>query len=304
MSVIDFRDQNRKLALSVSSEIWNNIPRSIFLADLEENSEPPSWFKDSPWNAPAFRLPSAFARHAQLQGQRTPLPAAASGMRMMAASGDAAKAEFEAAMQAIGLEIPRGGVIADGKIHRCNTTDGKNGKNDGAYCLHLDDGIPAGWFQNHKDGAGVRRWHARTGQKLTEAEVAAHKAKVRAQQAQREAELEKEHVRTAARATALVENNPDADDSHLYFVRKKSRRRAVSSIRRHRSRSRHGGIPQRMSLSLRPAISTAPFGTCRSSTLTVAKTFSRIAARLAASSSSVRQAPPSPQPDSIRMGSI
>jgi putative DNA primase/helicase len=110
-------------------------------------------------------------------------------------------------------------LIADGEVHRCDV-EGKNGKGDGAYCLHLD-GIPAGWFQNHKDGAGVRRWHARTGRKLNDAEVAAHKAKVRAQQAQREAELEKEHVRTAARATTLVENNPDADDLHLYFVRKK-----------------------------------------------------------------------------------
>lgn len=77
MSVINFRDQNRKLPLSTSSKIWNDIPWSIFLADLEEDPEPPSWFKDSPWNAPTFRLPPAFARHAQLQGQRTPLPAAA-----------------------------------------------------------------------------------------------------------------------------------------------------------------------------------------------------------------------------------
>ena len=65
MSLIDFRDQNRKLALSASSKNWNNIPRSIFLADLEENPELPSWFKGSRWNAPAFRLPSAFARFAQ-----------------------------------------------------------------------------------------------------------------------------------------------------------------------------------------------------------------------------------------------
>ena len=130
------------------------------------------------------------------------------------------RAEFEAAMAAAGLEIPNGGVVADGKIHRCDV-EGKNGKGDGAYCLHLDD-HPCGWFQNHKDGAGVRRWHARTGQKLTEAEVAAHKAKVRAQQAQREAELEKEHVRTAARATALVENNPDADDFRIPTSSEKS----------------------------------------------------------------------------------
>ena len=130
---------------------------------------------------------------------------------------DAEKQFCEAAAQC-GLIIEN--LIADGEIHRCDV-EGKNGKGDGAYCLHIDDSIPAGWFQNHKDGVGVHRWHARTGQKLTDAEVAAHRAKVRAQQAQREAELEKEHVRMAARATALVENNRDADDLHPYFVRKK-----------------------------------------------------------------------------------
>jgi hypothetical protein len=43
-------------------------------------------------------------------------------------------------MQAIGLEIPRGGVIADGQIHRCNASgSGEHGKGDGAYCLHLEE---------------------------------------------------------------------------------------------------------------------------------------------------------------------
>ena len=224
MSVINFRDQNRKLALSVSSEIWNNIPRPIFPADLEENPEPPSWFKDSPWNAPAFRLPSAFARHAQLQGQRTPLPAAASGMRMMAASGDAAKAEFEAAMQAIGLEIPRGGVIADGQIHRCNASgSGKHGKGDGAYCLHLDGDIPYGWFQDHRDGVGVRHWHFRTGQKFTKEEVAAFKEKVRKQRAARAAHLVKVQVETAERARAIFDAADNAPADHPYLVEKKIR---------------------------------------------------------------------------------
>jgi hypothetical protein len=128
---------------------------------------------------------------------------------------DAAEQFREVAAQG-GLIIEH--LVADGEIHRCDV-EGNGGKGDGAYCLHLD-GIPAGWFQNHRDGAGVRRWHARTRQKLTEAEVAAHKAKVRVRKAQREAELEKEHLKTAERATALVENNPNADDSRLYFVRK------------------------------------------------------------------------------------
>ncbi|MFZ0570233.1 MAG: hypothetical protein WAM63_07090, partial [Rhodomicrobium sp.] len=54
---------------------------------------------------------------------------------------DGLKADFEAAMRAAGLIPPRGGIVADGEIHRCDV-EGKGGKSDGVYCLHLD-GVPA-----------------------------------------------------------------------------------------------------------------------------------------------------------------
>ncbi len=87
-----------------------------------------------------------------------------------------AAAEFEAAMAAAGLKVPPGGVKADGKIHRCDV-EGEGGKGEGAYQLDLE-GIPAGSFQNNRDGARPRRWHARTGRKFTSAEIAAFKEKV------------------------------------------------------------------------------------------------------------------------------
>ena len=137
---------------------------------------------------------------------------------------DAAKAEFEAAMQAIGLEIPRGGVIADGEIHRCNASgSGKHGKGDGAYCLHLDGDIPYGWFQDHRDGVGVRHWHFRTGQKFTKEEVAAFKEKVRKQRAARAAHLVKVQVETAERARAIFDGAEDTPADHTYLVEKKIR---------------------------------------------------------------------------------
>ena len=128
-------------------------------------------------------------------------------------------AEFEAAMAAAGLEVPPGGVKADAKIHCCDV-EGKGGKGEGAYQLDLD-GIPAGWFQNNRDGARPRRWHARTGQKLTAAEVAAYKEKTRLQQAARDAFLAQQQEQTAKRAAALIDGSEDAPASHRYLSSKK-----------------------------------------------------------------------------------
>jgi hypothetical protein len=185
MSVIDFRDQNRKLALSVSLEMWNNFPRSIFLADLEENSEPPSWFKNSPWNAPSFRLPSAFARHAQSQRQRTPFPAAAATMTMMVASGDAEQ-QFREAASRRGLELPN--QLVYGQLSRCSVAGDKGKKQSGSY-LYYADGVPAGGFQNWKDGLGWEDWRADIGgRKLTPAEVEENRRRRREAEEQRAAD--------------------------------------------------------------------------------------------------------------------
>ena len=127
--------------------------------------------------------------------------------------------EFEAAMADAGLEVPLGGVKADGKIHRCDV-EGEGGKGDGAYQLHLD-GIPAGWFQSNRDGASPRRWHARTGQKFTATEVAAYKEKARSQQAARNAFLAQQQEQTAKRAAALIDGSEDAPASHRYLDSKK-----------------------------------------------------------------------------------
>ena len=60
-------------------------------------------------------------------------------------------AEFREAMRRRGLEPPKN-IIADGKLHRCDVAGGRSGRGDGAYTLHLDGAVPAGGFQNWKDG--------------------------------------------------------------------------------------------------------------------------------------------------------
>jgi putative DNA primase/helicase len=130
-----------------------------------------------------------------------------------------AAAEFEAAMGAAGLKVPPGGVKADGKIHRCDV-QGEGGEGEGSYQLDLE-GIPAGWFQNNRDRARPRRWHARPRRELAPAEIAAFKEKVRLQKASRDADLAQQQEETAKRAAALIEDSEDAPGSHPYLSCKK-----------------------------------------------------------------------------------
>jgi phage/plasmid primase-like uncharacterized protein len=53
--------------------------------------------------------------------------------------------------------IPPDKLIADGKIHRCDA-EGKHGKNDAAYLIHLDS-VPAGGMENHRDGLEWTKWN-------------------------------------------------------------------------------------------------------------------------------------------------
>ena len=121
-------------------------------------------------------------------------------------------------MEAAGLKVPPDGVKADGKIHRCDV-QGEGGEGEGSYQLD-PDGIPAGWFQNNRDGARLRRWHARPG-RITPAEIAAFKEKVRLQKAARDADHAQQQEETAKRAAALIEGSEDAPASHPYLSSKK-----------------------------------------------------------------------------------
>ena len=126
--------------------------------------------------------------------------------------------QFEDAMAARGLVPPKRGIVADGKIHRCDTTE-KSGKGDGAYCLHLDR-FPAGWFQNHQDGIGPETWCASRTETLTPAERKALKALQRKQAKEREAQLAKVRAEAAQTARSIWAACPAAPDDHPYLVLK------------------------------------------------------------------------------------
>ena len=110
---------------------------------------------------------------------------------------DDVKSRFVAAMGNRNLALAAHQKLeADGRIHRCDATNKQHGhgKDDGAYCLHLDS-WPAGWFKNHTDGLGTTKWKywSGGGPRLNAAQYAELKQKQRrasllAQRAQHEAQ--------------------------------------------------------------------------------------------------------------------
>lgn len=138
--------------------------------------------------------------------------------------------QFAAAMAARGI-IPPSEIQADGQIHRCNVA-GRNGVNDASYLLHID-GIPAGGFENWKDGLGWQNWKADIGRSITPAEEAALRAKVQEAQKVREAEQVKRRGEAREQACLIwAEAQPCA--KHEYLERK--------SIKAHSTRLHQGKL--------------------------------------------------------------
>ena len=125
--------------------------------------------------------------------------------------------QFRAALAGRGILPKDGEIIADGRIHRCNA-EGRGGKGDAAYLLHLD-GIPAGGFENWRDGFGWENWRADIDRTLSPAEEAAHRVKL--ENSRRERELEEAKRKATARKRALsVFEDAALCDSHPYTDRK------------------------------------------------------------------------------------
>lgn len=63
--------------------------------------------------------------------------------------------EFAEAMQSVGLTVPAGHPIMDGKRHRVPVVDDKKGEKTGFYIGHLD-GHPAGYIKNNRSGVDMK----------------------------------------------------------------------------------------------------------------------------------------------------
>lgn len=124
--------------------------------------------------------------------------------------------QFRDAMLAAGL-TPPDEIDATGKLQRF-ASNGKRGDEAGWYVFH-DDGIPAGEFGCWRAGFS-QKWRADIGRPLTPVEDAAHRAKVEAIRAEREADEKRQRMDAAEKAKGIWEPAPLATDEHDYLRRK------------------------------------------------------------------------------------
>ncbi len=123
--------------------------------------------------------------------------------------------QFSAAIAATGLEAPDS-INADGAIHRFST-NGRRGDDSGWYMLHLD-GIPAGAFGCWRAGL-QSSWCAKSDKAMTATEREAHRARIKAMRAQRDAAQTERHQQAGNTAAALWQAAAPAI-SHDYLTRK------------------------------------------------------------------------------------
>jgi putative DNA primase/helicase len=128
--------------------------------------------------------------------------------------------QFKDAMRRRSL-VPPDQLHGDGRLHRCDA-EGRTGRSDGSYLLHLDDGLPAGGLQNWRDGLGWEVWRAHLGRQLTDVEQAQHRVRAEAMRAQRAAEEAQRHAAAAMKAQRIWDAaDPRGALLHRYVVEKR-----------------------------------------------------------------------------------
>lgn len=124
--------------------------------------------------------------------------------------------EFRKAMMDAGI-MPPVEIIADGKMHSFSTND-KESDDAGRYIFHID-GIPAGWFCDHRKGI-EQKWHLNLGRALTDQEQAAYQAKIAKIRQKRDMDdLQRKEV-AKAKSISIWKAATPAQVDHPYLVRK------------------------------------------------------------------------------------
>ena len=119
---------------------------------------------------------------------------------------NAALDQFRAAMQRRSIVPPD--QLVTGQMARANA-EGKRGKADASY-IFFGDGVPAGGFENHRDGLGWETWKADIGRNLSVAEVEAQRERMATTQRLREEADEARRAEARLTARAIWETTQPA----------------------------------------------------------------------------------------------
>jgi putative DNA primase/helicase len=114
--------------------------------------------------------------------------------------------------------LPPVNLQADGQLHRCDAA-GRNGRGDAAYLLHLD-GVPAGGFENWRDGLGWQTWRFEQGSPLDPREREALRLRSEAARLQRNSATAQRQAEAALLAVRIWNSARVAPDDHPYLLLK------------------------------------------------------------------------------------
>ena len=126
-------------------------------------------------------------------------------------------AQFRTALQGPNI-VPPPCLAADGRLHRCDA-EGRGGQGGGVYILHLD-GLPAGGFQNHRDGIGWENWRTDIGRLLSPEEQEASQQRAEAARIEREADEARRKADATIRAGRIWQAAAENCTGHPYLARK------------------------------------------------------------------------------------
>lgn len=112
--------------------------------------------------------------------------------------------------------LPPVNLQADGQLHRCDAA-GRNGRGDAAYLLHLD-GVPAGGFENWRDGLGWQTWRFEQGSPLDPWEREALRLRSEAARLQRDSATAQRQAEAALLAVRIWNSARVAPDDHPYLL--------------------------------------------------------------------------------------
>lgn len=125
--------------------------------------------------------------------------------------------EFARTLEAEGFVLD-GLPEMDGRRHRVKTQDDKRGQRTGVYVGYLD-GIPAGWYQDHRNHDEPVKWKA-TGQKLDQEARGHYQAQSLQRKIERQAEQDRSYDHNARRAGQAYALMPDATPDQGYLLNK------------------------------------------------------------------------------------
>ncbi|MFZ3896705.1 LPD7 domain-containing protein [Salmonella enterica] len=125
--------------------------------------------------------------------------------------------EFGQALEDAGF-ILDGEPQMDGKKHRVSTVDDRGGQKSGVYVGYLD-GVPAGWYQDHRIHSEPQKWKA-TGNRI-DPEAQAHLKAVAAQRKiERDQAQARQYDHNAHRSQQAASLMPNANGQEQYLVNK------------------------------------------------------------------------------------